>query len=136
RGLTSPSPTPRMMPRMPRPTLLADLPLAPALQRLRAADRTALARHVEEALERGAECEPALRILVGEADREERLHDALDRLIERFPDPAQRPPLFGALVGIKDVIAVDGLPTRAGSALPAEAFTMAEAAIVRRLHEA
>lgn len=44
--------------------------------------------------------------------------------------------LHGVLVGVKDVIRVDGLDTRAGSALPAEAMSGAQATIVDRVRAA
>lgn len=44
--------------------------------------------------------------------------------------------LRGALVGIKDIIRVDGLETRAGSFLPPEAFAGPQATLVDRLQEA
>jgi Asp-tRNA(Asn)/Glu-tRNA(Gln) amidotransferase A subunit family amidase len=45
-------------------------------------------------------------------------------------------PLSGVAVGIKDVIRVDGLPTRAGSAVPAEALAGPQAPLVDRLLDA
>ena len=44
--------------------------------------------------------------------------------------------LSGLLVGVKDIINVEGLPTKAGSELPAALFEGAEASVVRRLREA
>lgn len=46
------------------------------------------------------------------------------------------PALFGVLVGVKDVIQVDGFITRCGSALPAEMLTSAEAPLVTSLKQA
>ena len=66
----------------------------------------------------------------------ERLLREAAALRERWPDPARRPPLYGVPVGLKDIIAADGFATRAGSAVPAESFAMAEGAVVRRLREA
>ncbi len=43
------------------------------------------------------------------------------------------PTFAGAPVAIKEIIAVDGMPRRAGSLLPPEAFDPTEASIVRRL---
>jgi Asp-tRNA(Asn)/Glu-tRNA(Gln) amidotransferase A subunit family amidase len=45
-------------------------------------------------------------------------------------------PLAGTLVAVKDIIGVDGLPTRAGSRLPAELFAGPQAAVVDRLRAA
>lgn len=45
-------------------------------------------------------------------------------------------PLYGALVGVKDIFRVDGLPTRAGSKLPPEVFAGPQAESVNRLRSA
>ena len=45
-------------------------------------------------------------------------------------------PLAGMLFGVKDVIKVDGLPTRCGSAFPSTLFEGAEASCVTRLRDA
>jgi Asp-tRNA(Asn)/Glu-tRNA(Gln) amidotransferase A subunit family amidase len=65
-------------------------------------------------------------------DRRARWHAALAAL----PDRAQggeRLPLYGVPVGVKDIVRVDGLPTRAGSRLPAEAFAGPQAVVADRL---
>jgi Asp-tRNA(Asn)/Glu-tRNA(Gln) amidotransferase A subunit family amidase len=54
----------------------------------------------------------------------------------RYPDSDSRPPLYGVLLGIKDLFCVDGFPTRAGSQLPAELFAGSEARCVSRLRDA
>lgn len=54
----------------------------------------------------------------------------------RHPDPNERPPLFGVPVGVKDIFHVDGLPTRAGSALPPDAVGGEQAAVVDDLRAA
>ncbi|MFC7098839.1 amidase [Halobaculum marinum] len=59
--------------------------------------------------------------------------DAMER---RHPDAAERPPLFGVPVGVKDIFHVDGLPTRAGSSLPPGELAGPEATAVRRLASA
>jgi len=67
-----------------------------------------------------AEREPTVRALLPEEGRLERLRREMAALEARYPDPAARPPLFGVLVGVKDIFHVDGFPTRAGSHLPPE----------------
>lgn len=57
-------------------------------------------------------------------------------LMEAFPDPASRPLLFGVPVGVKDIIRVDGFPTRCGSRLPVELFEGEEATCVTALKAA
>jgi Asp-tRNA(Asn)/Glu-tRNA(Gln) amidotransferase A subunit family amidase len=74
-----------------------------------------------------------------------------DRGIKAFlPEPGRRDrlerdarsvpgaglPLQGMPVGVKDIIRVDGLPTRAGSALPPEVFAGPQAPLVDRLRAA
>lgn len=57
------------------------------------------------------------------SERRTRMLDEAAELEQRWPDPLQRPPLFGALVGVKDLFHAAGFPTRGGSVLPAELFT-------------
>jgi Asp-tRNA(Asn)/Glu-tRNA(Gln) amidotransferase A subunit family amidase len=92
--------------------------------------------HVDALLDRTEALEPALLALVPEPGRRARLHADAAQLIARHPDPGDRPPLFGALVGVKDVLRVDGLPTGGGSAVPAERLAGSESAAVRSLRAA
>ena len=62
------------------------------------------------------------------------LRDA-EMISKRF-DGAGSPDLLGVLVGVKDTINADGIPTRAGSDLPSSLFEGPEATIVRRLRDA
>ena len=55
------------------------------------------------------------------------------QLQAQYPDPAARPALFGALLGVKDIFHVDGFVTRAGASVPPELFAGEEAEVVRRL---
>ncbi len=110
-----------------------------SLQELAAAlrdERLPLERYLLETLEFIAAREHELHALIPEDKRRERLLRQAAELIDIFPDKNERPPLFGVLVGVKDLYNVDGLPTRAGSRLPAEAFAGPEAALVTRLKEA
>ncbi|MGH3491474.1 MAG: amidase family protein, partial [Actinopolymorphaceae bacterium] len=63
-----------------------------------------------------------LQSFVGEPDRRQRLRIEARDCLRRWPDPQDRPPLFGVPLGVKDIVDVDGLPTRAGSELPVEAI--------------
>jgi Asp-tRNA(Asn)/Glu-tRNA(Gln) amidotransferase A subunit family amidase len=80
-------------------------------------------------------CEPAIQALVPEENREGRLHQQARQLLNQFTDPGHRPPLFGALVGVKDIFAADGFPMRAGSRLPAHVFAGEQASSVTKLLE-
>ncbi|WP_421106271.1 amidase [Streptomyces sp. NEAU-S77] len=77
-----------------------------------------------------------LRAFVPEPGRRDRLRREARAAAERWPDPADRPPLYGVPVGVKDIVHVDGLPTGAGSAVPAEALAGPQASLVDRLRAA
>jgi len=76
-----------------------------------------------------------LRALVPEPGRRQRLLAEAEALLARYPDPATRPALFGIPVGVKDLLHVDGMETRAGSYLPPEALTKPEGTLVKRIRE-
>ena len=80
--------------------------------------------------------DPVLQAFVREADVRARLGVEAGAVAARWPDPARRPALFGVPVGVKDVIHVDGLPTRAGSRLDPAVLAGPEAVVVRRLRAA
>jgi len=52
--------------------------------------------------------EPVLGALLPEDNRQQRLLKQAEELLLRFPEPEMRPPLFGILIGVKDLINVDG----------------------------
>ncbi|MFJ2113524.1 amidase [Streptomyces sp. NPDC087850] len=68
--------------------------------------------------------------------RRKRVREELRVAHDRWPAGRARPPLFGVPVAVKDIVRVDGLPTRAGSALPPEAFAGGQAVVVDRLRAA
>ncbi len=80
--------------------------------------------------------EPDVRAFVPEEGRFDRLRREARGLLDRFPRPDARPPLFGVPVGVKDIFHVDGFVTRAGSRLPPEALQGAEAESVTLLKSA
>src|SRR5262245_201185 len=114
---------------------IAPAPLAPTATALRRGD-LALAAYIDEVCQRIEVVEPHIASLLPEPDRRERLLREARDLAARYPDPASRPPLYGALVGVKDIIHVDGFVTRAGSAVPPELFAGPEAACVGLLRDA
>jgi Asp-tRNA(Asn)/Glu-tRNA(Gln) amidotransferase A subunit family amidase len=77
--------------------------------------------------------EPELRALVPEQGRFERLRREARVLLERYPDPPSRPPLFGLPVGVKDIFHVAGFPTGGGSRLPPAELQGEEAVLVTSL---
>jgi len=60
----------------------------------------------------------------------------VETLLAEYPDAADRPPLFGVPVGVKDIFHSDGFVTRCGSDLPPELFQGEEAETVARLKAA
>ena len=80
--------------------------------------------------------EPSIHAFLPEEGRFDRLREEAHGLGARFPGAGDRPPLFGVLVGVKDIFHVSGWPTRAGSRLPAEALAGPEAESVSRLKAA
>ncbi|MGW7488605.1 amidase [Streptomyces sp. NPDC054786] len=78
--------------------------------------------------------DPQVRAFVPEPGRRTRLLEAArQRTAAGPPEPAGRPALYGVPVGIKDIVHVDGLPTRAGSALPPEVLGGPQATVIDRL---
>ena len=86
--------------------------------------------YLDELEARFAELEPNIHAFVPEDDRFDRLKRDAQALVERYPNPLNRPPLFGLPFGIKDIFRVDGFETRAGSDLPPETFSGREARAV------
>jgi aspartyl-tRNA(Asn)/glutamyl-tRNA(Gln) amidotransferase subunit A len=70
-------------------------------------------------------------------DRERILAEA-EAVRARFPDPTQRPPLFGVPIGVKDCFDVAGYPTTCGSHFYAEknGIAAADSAVAARLRQA
>lgn len=95
-----------------------------------------LAQRLDQLERRFARVEPRVRAFVPEEERFERLRADLETLVERFPDPSERPPLFGVPVGVKDIFHLRGFPTRAGSKLPPAELNGPEGPVVRALREA
>ncbi len=98
--------------------------------------RIDLIEHIQTTLRLVESRDGELQALLPEEKRKERLLGQASELLKRYPGRDSRPPFFGVLVGVKDLYNVSGLPTRAGSNLPAEAFAGPEAALVTGLREA
>lgn len=95
-----------------------------------------LLSYIDEVYQRIDTVEPQIHALLPEADRRTRLISEATALQARFPNPADRPPLYGILLGVKDLFSSEGFATRAGSQLPAELFAGPEAACVSSLRNA
>ena len=115
--------------------LTAPAPLAKTASALRNGQLDLL-HYINETCDRIEAIEPTIQAFLPEPHRRARLLAEAEVLQSRFPDPGDRPPLYGVLVGVKDVFVVDGFPTQAGSQLPAELFVGQEATCVSLLRRA
>jgi Asp-tRNA(Asn)/Glu-tRNA(Gln) amidotransferase A subunit family amidase len=111
------------------------LPLKEVLSELRSGERS-LIDSIEESCARAAARDTEVQALLVEPERRERLLREAAELLQRYPAPAARPPVFGALVCVKDLFNVDGFVTRAGSRLPPELFAGPESSVVTALRRA
>ncbi|HID53761.1 MAG TPA: amidase, partial [Anaerolineae bacterium] len=80
--------------------------------------------------------EPDVLAFVPEDGRFARLRREAAELLDKYPDPDGRPPLFGVSVGVKDIFHVDGFVTQAGSRLPADVLQGDEAVSVTAVRQA
>lgn len=110
-------------------------PLAEIADRLRSGDLD-LHTYIDTLCDRIEQVDPQVQAFLPEPTRRARLHAAADELLATFPDPDDRPLLFGAPTGIKDIFHVNGFVTHAGTAVPPEEFAGEEAVSVRRLRDA
>lgn len=109
--------------------------LAPLLSSLQHGQHS-LSLSIENICKRIENVDPHVQAFLPEPQRMHRLRKEARELRDRYPNYDARPPLFGALVGIKDILHVDGFPTQAGSTLPAERLTGREASAVTLLRDA
>ena len=116
-------------------SLVNQNPLAPLAADLRSG-KIALKDFYEHVFEMLDSVDSQVQAFVPEPGRRERVMADVAALEEKYPDPADRPPLFGIPFGVKDIFHVDGLPTQAGSQLPAEELTGKEAAYVTQFKKA
>lgn len=82
------------------------------------------------------EREPAVLAFVAEDGRFPRLHQQAKDLLTQYPNPADRPALFGIPLGVKDIFQVEGFTTQAGSQLPTDLLQGSEAPSVTALRQA
>ncbi|MGM0604853.1 MAG: amidase [Halobacteriota archaeon] len=115
--------------------MLHEAPLAETVDALRTG-RLELNEYIDELEDRAGSVEPEIRSLVPEPDRWDRVRAATADLEDRYPNPADRPPLYGVPIGVKDIFHADGFQTRAGSDLPPETLAGEEAESVRTLRRA
>ena len=115
--------------------LTAPMPLATTLAALRTGDYP-VEQLINDTCARIEAADPQIGALLPEVNRRRRLLHETEELERRWPDPASRPPLYGVLVGVKDIYHVEGFVTRAGSEVPPQLFGGPEAAVVGLLREA
>ncbi len=115
--------------------MIFSAPLVTTAQALRSGQLDLLT-YIDEICDRIGATEPLIHALLPETDRRDRLKAEAVALQTRFPDPSQRPPLYGIPIGVKDTFRVDGFPTRVGSQLPPELFVGPEASCVTMLRAA
>jgi Asp-tRNA(Asn)/Glu-tRNA(Gln) amidotransferase A subunit family amidase len=118
-----------------RPETVSPTPLAALLAGLRDGSM-ALRDYVETALDRVERYDGRICALLAEPGRRARVLAEAAALEAAWPKPDARPPLFGALLGVKDIFAADGFETRAGSRLPSELFDMPQGPVVSALRAA
>ena len=115
--------------------LVAPLSLSEQVAAVRSGERS-LQDLIAQTLRRLDAVNPLVRAMLPDPRQRERLSAEAAALIERWPSPEERPPLFGAMVAVKDIFNVDRMPTRAGSAVPPESFSGPEADVAARLRAA
>lgn len=110
-------------------------PLAATAEKLRTG-QTDLLAYVDEMCDRLEKMDSHIEAMLPEPDRRSRVRAEAKTLQSRYPDAANRPPLYGALVAVKDIFHVSGFVTKAGSSVPPELFAGPEAVCVKRLRDA
>jgi Asp-tRNA(Asn)/Glu-tRNA(Gln) amidotransferase A subunit family amidase len=110
-------------------------PLALTLENLRAGHPDLVA-YVDEMCDRLEKVDSHIEAMLAEPGRRSRLRSEAEEIQARYPEPAGRPPLYGALVAVKDIFHVSGFVTAAGSAVPPELFAGTEATCVQMLRRA
>lgn len=114
--------------------LIQSAPLAQTAIALRN-DELDLTIYLKQALNRLDTADSDIQAFLPEPGRTARLQHDSAMLQARFPGSETRPPIFGITAGVKDIYRVDGLPTQAGSSLPAELFAGPEAVCVQKLRQ-
>jgi Asp-tRNA(Asn)/Glu-tRNA(Gln) amidotransferase A subunit family amidase len=117
------------------PGLIRPHSLASTAEALRIG-RMDLMEYVDLMCTRVEAADSRLEAMLVEPERRDRLCSEAAALLKKYPDPDTRPPLYGLLVGIKDIFHVSGFVTRAGTKVPPDLFAGSEAQIVRLLRDA
>jgi Asp-tRNA(Asn)/Glu-tRNA(Gln) amidotransferase A subunit family amidase len=110
-------------------------PLPVLAEKLRSGERPLL-DYLDELEAHFKEREPEVLAFVAEDGRFARLRREAQELLEKYPNPEARPPLFGVPIGVKDIFHADGFVTRAGSKVPPEVIQGHESESVSLLRRA
>jgi len=100
------------------------------------AKRTRLMDRLDEFESLFEKKEPLIHAFLPEEDRFKRLPQEAKALQRKYTKPEKRPPLYGLLLGVKDIFHVDDFPTQAGSYLPARELKGKQASSVSKLKAA
>ncbi len=95
-----------------------------------------LQEYVNEQCDCIAKYDGEINALLPEPERRERLLGEAEILQKTYPYPEKRPPLYGALVGVKDIFHVEGFITRANSSIDPQEFAGPEADCISFLRQA
>ena len=109
--------------------LIQPMPLAATAAALRRGEFDLIA-YYDDLLNRLETVDHDIQAFVPHPQRREQVMQAAQALQNQYPDPADRPPLYGIPLGVKDIYRVDGWHTTGGSALPPEALAGPEASCV------
>ncbi len=112
--------------------LINSAPLSATADALRSGELD-LHDYIDDLCDRIDAVDAQVQAFLPEPNRRHRLRAAADELLDAYPDPNDRPLLFGIAAGVKDIFHADGFVTRAGTAVPAEAFAGEQAAVVDNL---
>ncbi|WP_419886606.1 amidase [Paenibacillus sp. B-A-8] len=85
-------------------------------------------------LDRYDKLEPHIHAFVSEEKRTDRIMSEVALLRQTYHE-LPKPSLYGVPVGVKDLIHIDGLPTRAGSNLPPQELTRSEGSFIKKLRQ-
>lgn len=100
------------------------------------AGRLDLRDHINAFCDRLEKYDRDIKAFLPEQGRRERLLKEADRLVQAYPKQSARPPLFGVLVGVKDIFHVEGFSTAAGSNLDPALLAGPEAECIGLLRRA
>lgn len=94
---------------------------------------TAVEPHYDTVVDRIERIDAEIHAFVAGSVTDGRIDRQLTRLVDDWTAEPFLPPLYGVPVGVKNVLHVDGFPTRAGASVPPDVLGGPEATVVRRV---